>query len=151
MAQVRYTDLFTNNKSLLFRGQTNLETDPLKMALLSSGYNLNLAHQQFSNVSGYELPTANGYTQGGVSITNRSLSVDLLGGLVSLNADNPQWVVTGTIATRYQVLYISGTYGGLINPLISISYILDNGVPIDVGATNSNLTIILSNGASLRI
>lgn len=149
--QIRYTSFFTNNKSLLLRGQINLETDPLKMILLSSGYTLNLAHQQLSDVAAYELPTANGYTQGGLALANRSLAVDLVNKLVVLKADNPQWDITGTILSRYQATYLLGTYGGLINPLISISYILSEGVYVDSGATNSKYTIILTDGNLLRI
>ena len=151
MAEVRYSKFFTNNKSLLLRGQINLETDPLKMALIASTYSLNLAHQQFSDLSAHELPTANGYTAGGVAIANRSLSVDLLNELVSISADNPQWTATGTLAARFQVLYAVGTYGGITNPLISIAYKMDGLNYIDYSATGTEFTLILVDGKLLRI
>ena len=151
MAEVRYSKFFTNNKSLLLRGQINLETATLKMALIANTYSLNLAHQQFSDLSTHELPTANGYTAGGIAIANRAISGDLLSELVSLSADNPTWTATGTLTACFQVLYAVGTFGGIVNPLISIAYKKDGETYIDYSATGTEFTLILVDGKLLRI
>lgn len=155
-SQITSRDFFTNNKVLLLRGGINLETANLKYVLVNRSYTLNLAHQQYSDISAYELATQYGYTAGGIAVENRAISVDLISKVVKLNADNPSIIATGTLAARYAMLVAFGTFGGITNPLLLANYRQtvvtdDNGVvisstPIDFGATNSSFTILLPNG-----
>lgn len=88
------------------RALINYSTDTFKAALFLSTSNVNL-----TNVDGYadatnELPTANGYTQGGITLTGVTWVKS--GDIVTLDADDnlQAWqAVGGTLSSRYCVIY----------------------------------------------
>lgn len=93
------------------------------------GYAPPSAHSIFANVSANELPTAGGYTAGGVSLTSKALTQ--VGRGCVFTAAPITW--TGaTFSARYAVVYKLGTANAVVNPLIA--YILLDDLNADVTA-----------------
>lgn len=117
---------------LVATGAIDLDTDTLKLALVTSSYTPNAAHDEWADVSANEVATGSGYTTGGQTIASP----------VVTNAKIDYSDVTWTSLTktfRYAVCYKSGSGGGLTNPLLF--YILLDSTPADIVNTGSNYTI----------
>jgi len=117
---------------LLATGGIDLDTDTLKVALVTSSYTPNTAHDEWADVSANEVATGSGYTTGGITLASP----------VATNNNIDYADVTWTALTktfRYAVLYKSGSGGGLTNPLIC--YLLLDSTPADVVSTGSNYSI----------
>ena len=83
-------------------GHINLLSDTIRMILLGSGYTPNFATDTYySNVSAQELPTAGGYTVGGVTLASKTLN---------LTAAN-SWGVVWAASTAYG-------YGQVVTPTV---------------------------------
>jgi len=108
----------------------------IKMALVASTYTFSAAHTQFSQVSGDEV-SGTGYTAGGEALTG--VTVDG-GGMIDSN--NVVWSSATISGIRRAILYISGTLGGVVNPVL-FSYLLDD-TPADVSVSGSDLTLIIN-------
>jgi len=117
---------------LLLTGAVDLDTDTLKVALVTSSYTPSTAHDEWADVSANEVATGNGYTTGGATLASP----------VATNSNIDYADVTWTSLTktfRYAVCYKSGSGGGLTNPLLF--YILLDSTPADIVSTGSNYTI----------
>lgn len=117
---------------LLNTGGIDLDTDTLKLALVTSSYTPNAAHDEWADVSANEVATGAGYTTGGETLASP----------VATNSNIDYNDVTWTALTktfRYAVCYKSGSGGGLTNPLLF--YILLDSTPADIVSTGSNYTI----------
>lgn len=117
---------------LLLTGAVDLDTDTLKVALVTSSYTPSTAHAEWADVSANEVATGNGYTTGGATLASP----------VATNSNIDYADVTWTSLTktfRYAVCYKSGSGGGLTNPLLF--YILLDSTPADIVSTGSNYTI----------
>lgn len=118
---------------LLLTGGIDLGTDTLKLALVTSGYTPNVAHDKWADVSANEVASGSGYTTGGVTLS----------GVAVTNSNIGYSDVTWTSLTktfRYAVCYKSGSGGGLTNPLLF--YILLDSTPADIVSSGSNYTIV---------
>lgn len=118
---------------LLATGGIDLDTDTLKLALVTSSYTPSTAHDEWADVSANEVATGNGYTTGGVSLS----------GVAVTNSNIDYSDVTWNSLTktfRYAVCYKSGSGGGLTNPLLF--YILLDSTPADIVSSGSNYTIV---------
>lgn len=107
--------------------------------LLTSSWTPDKTDQYYSDISAYELASANGYTAGGQALANVAI-IEESNGTSYLDSDNPQWTASGgSITARYAAIY-NGTSSA--NELIA-SAVLDD-TPADVTATDGqNLTIII--------
>lgn len=117
-------------------GGIDLDTDTLKLALVTSSYTPNIAHDKWADVSANEVANGAGYTTGGAT----------LGSPVATNSNIDYADVTWTALTktfRYAVCYKSGSGGGITNPLLF--YILLDSTPADIVSTGSNYTIQWNN------
>ena len=85
-------------------GNTDLDTDTLKVALLSSGYTFNYDHEVFANVSANQI-TGTGYAAGGATLSNASVTINDTSDLVYLDGNDVVWT-SSTITARYVVVYI---------------------------------------------
>lgn len=96
--------MYFKYKDQLLKGLSlNLLTDNIKVALLKPSYVYNSAHQFFSDVSTEEC-VADGYTAGGVLLTNKSLTAE--GNKIIFRADNPIWdIASGNLSSRYALVY----------------------------------------------
>jgi hypothetical protein len=121
---------------LLLTGAVDLDTDTLKVALVTSSYTPSAAHTQWSDVSANEVSSGSGYTTGGVALS----------GVAVTNSTIDYSDVTWTSLTktfRYAVCYKSGSGGGLTNPVLF--YILLDSTPADIVSSGSNYTIQWNN------
>lgn len=117
---------------LLLTGAVDLDTDTIKLALVTSGYTFSAAHTQWSDVSANEASNGSGYTTGGATLASPSATNSTIG------YANVTWTSL-TKTFRYAVGYKSGAGGGLTNPLLFC--ILLDSTPADVVSSGSNYTL----------
>ena len=117
---------------LLLTGGIDLDTDTLKLSLVTSSYTPSTAHDEWDDVSTYEVATGSGYTTGGETIANPVATDN------NIDFDDVTWTSL-TKTFRYAVCYKSGSGGGLTNPLLF--YILLDSTPADIISNGSNYTI----------
>lgn len=123
----------------LLNGTFDLDTDTFLMALFLSTSNIGLGSTTYAGLTN-EHANANGYTTGGISLGQLSLS-----GSNPVTVDettNPVWTASGgNIVARYAVIYESG---GRV-----LCYCLLDTTPADVTVTPGNtLTVNFhANGA----
>lgn len=128
--------LYTNAAKHL-TSDVNYTSDTINVALVTSTYTPDQdAHEFFSSVTN-ELPTANGYTSGGVALAGKSVAVDTATNQVRFKASATAWTATtgNTITARKAVIYKS-TGTAATSPLLGW---VDFGV--DVSATGAAFTI----------
>ncbi len=117
---------------LIATGGIDLDTDTLKVALVTSSYTPSAAHTVWADVSANEVATGAGYTTGGITLATPVAT--------NSNIDYDDLVWTALTKTfRYAVCYKSGSGGGLTNPLLW--YALLDTKPADVVSSGSNYTI----------
>jgi len=117
---------------LLATGGIDLDTDTLKLALVTSSYTPNIAHDEWADVSANEVATGAGYTTGGATLATPVATNS------NIDYDDVTWTAL-TKTFRYAVCYKSGSGGGLTNPLLF--YMLLDSTPADIVSTGSNYTI----------
>lgn len=94
-------------------GTIDLDNDVFKGILLDNGHTPSAAHTQYSDVSGDELATGNGYTAGGVTL---SCTWVRSGTSVTFDCTNPQWT-SATLTAAYFVIYDDTASG---DPLVGL-------------------------------
>lgn len=88
----------------------SLSTDSLKLAIVTSASNAETMTLEFYSQITSELPTANGYTQGGEVIAN--ITISEAAGVTTINGDNFDIIATGgSIIGRHLVLYSDTSVG----------------------------------------
>jgi len=132
----------------LAHGVHNLSSATLKVVLIANDPSSLTTYSQIQSAGG-ELATGNGYTQGGVSLTNVTSSQT--GGTYKLDADDASWTASGgdlgtTLDTfRYVVLYDdSATFKNVIGYWdygSAITIADGNSFSVQFDASNGILTI----------
>lgn len=117
---------------LLLTGGIDLDTDTLKLALVTSSYTPSTAHDKWADVSANEVATGSGYTTGGATLANP------VAANTTIDFDDVVWTSL-TKTFRYAVCYKSGSGGGITNPLLF--YILLDSTPADIVSSGSNFTV----------
>lgn len=137
---------YTNGPKHLL-SDTSWTTDPVRVALTTSAYVPDQdAHEFYSFVTN-ELPTANGYTTGGVLLGSRTVTVDTSTNQTRLSAANAVWTATqGNILTARRAVIYKATGSAGTSPLLGW---VDFGA--DVSATGDTLTIVWDPTGVLRI
>lgn len=114
-------------KQLGGASQINLTTDTIKVALVSSSYTPNIATHDFFDDITNEI-SASGYTAGGATLANKSITVDTTNHRAYLDADDTTWAAGATITARYAIIYKS-TGTASTSPLIGyIDFGVDRSV-----------------------
>lgn len=112
----------------LLNGTFDLDTDTFLMALFLSTSNIGASSTTYAGLTN-EHANANGYTTGGISLGQLTLS-----GTTTVTVDettNPVWTASGgSITARFAVIYESG---GRV-----LCYCLLDNTPADVTATDGN-------------
>jgi hypothetical protein len=120
-------------------------TDDIKLALVTSTYSADFTNHEFFDVDvTNELPTLNGYTAGGFSLTGKTLPIGVSTGEWHFLSDNPYWTAaTGQIVARAFVLY--NNTPATNKPLIGYGFLdFNNGSPQDVTTQPTfNLTVLV--------
>lgn len=127
--------LYDHTWKLLLTGGVDLDTDTIKIALVTSSYTPSTAHTQWSDASSYEVSSGSGYTTGGVTLASPVATNS------NIDYADPTWTAL-TKTFRYGVCYKSGSGGGLTNPLLL--YFLFDTTPADIVNTGSNFSIELN-------
>lgn len=98
-------------KTMLWKGQIAAETDVFKMILMDVGFDFDKdSHCAYTDVSAYELPTGNGYTTGGITLTLSAVTTDDTEDRCEVSFDNAQWTASGgSIATVGAIIYDDST------------------------------------------
>ncbi len=112
-------------------GAIDLATDTVKLALVTSSYTPSLLDSAWAQVSDFEVAAvaspSNGYTAGGKELTECEVTNTATES--TFDAADVTWtLLTGTF--RYGVLYVVGTKGGVVNPLLG--YVLYDSTPSDI-------------------
>lgn len=114
MADVIY-NAFKKN---IANGGIDLDTDTIKVALVTSSYTPNQdTHEDMADVTNEVSGT--GYSAGGATLANKTVTQDNTGNKMVFDADDVQWT-TSTITARGAVIYKST--GTAANDLL-IAYI----------------------------
>ena len=98
MASITLYDSFYNT---IQDGSIDLDTDVIKVALLTSSYTPSAAHDAYDDVSSYEVANGNGYTTGGATLGSKTIGTVANG---VFDAADVQWSAS-TITARYAAIY----------------------------------------------
>jgi hypothetical protein len=89
-----------------FNKEVDFDSDTIKVALLSSSYTPNQDTDDYWNdVSSYEV-SGTGYTAGGATLANKSVTYTSGTNVTKFDADDVSWT-SSTITARYAVIYDS--------------------------------------------
>lgn len=131
MASKLYGSVFTK----AFNKEIDFDTDVIKVALLTSAYTPNQdTHDYFDDVSAAEV-TGTGYTSGGATLGNKSVTYNPSTNEVIFDGDDTVWG-SSTITARYAVVYDASPATNATRPLIG--YV---DFTSDQSSTNGNFTI----------
>lgn len=101
MASLVYNDF----KESIMNGSIDLDSDTIKVALVTSSYTADQdAHDFFDDVTNEVSGT--GYTAGGATLANKAVSQDNTNNWGKFDADDPSWA-SSTITARGAVVYKS--------------------------------------------
>ncbi len=101
-------------KTMIMKGQNAYETDTYKMILMDIGFAFDKDnHNAYTDVSAYELPTANGYTAGGAAMTLDAVTTDDVEDRCEVTFNNVQWTASGgPISCVGAIIYNDSTATG---------------------------------------
>lgn len=121
----------------------NMGTSTVKVMLVQNDYTFSASHEDTTDVlaAGTEVANGNGYTTGGVTLTGTAVTVNASPKYTKFDADDAQWASL-TATFRYAIVYISGTVGGITNPVLAC-VLLDN-TPADITVSGVPYTLINS-------
>lgn len=123
--------VYNRFKAGVMKKSYDMINDDIKVALLANTYTFNSDHNVFADVSTHEI-SGTGYTAGGVSLTNKTVTQNDTSDKGVFDADDVTWT-NATITARYAVIYNNTlTNKDLVG-------VVDFGG--DVSVTNGNLTI----------
>lgn len=95
-------DIVSNRAHYLFmKGELDLDTDTLKVALMTSGYTPDKDTNTFVNT--FEI-TGTGYTAGGATMTGNVVTQEDASDVAKWDAADVEWAAS-TITARYAVIY----------------------------------------------
>lgn len=101
----------------VFNKEIDFDTDTIKVMLLTSSYTPNQdTHDYLDDVVANEV-TGTGYTAGGATLANKSVTYDSATNTTILDADDTTWA-SSTITARYAVIYDSSPATNATRPLI---------------------------------
>lgn len=107
-------EIANSAKSMIMKGQVVFPTDVFKIILMDLGFVFDKDnHNAYADVSAYELPTANGYTAGGATLTLDAVTTDNTEDRCEVTFLNVQWTASGgSLATVGAIIYDDSTDTG---------------------------------------
>ena len=98
---------YNSYKAAVFNPTINPYSDTIKCAFLTSSYTPDYdAHDNFDDVSAYEISASGTYSAGGITLTNKTVTQDNTDNEGVFDCDDVS-VTSATITTRYAVFYKS--------------------------------------------
>jgi len=135
--------VYNNLKLSLANGAVNLNTDTLKILLVTSSYTPNIdTHISLADITNEVVGT--GYTAGGQTLQNKTIALDLVNDRAYLTADNPTWS-TATITAAGAIVYKNS---GVANTSYLITYFDFGG---NRTSTGGDFTVAFDSTGILRI
>lgn len=126
-----YGNFFVNS----FDKKIDFNSDTIKCALATSSYTPDQdAHDFFNDITNEVVGT--GYTAGGATIANCSITLTGATNVIKLDGDDVSWAAS-TLTARYAIIYDSSPGTAATNPLIVY---IDFGA--DVSTTAGTFTIV---------
>lgn len=103
--------IYNSFKQKIMNGSIDLDTDTIKVALVTSSYTPDAdSHEDYGDISN-EVANGNGYTTGGEALANKTVTKDTTDDEGVFDADDVTWS-TATITARGAIIYKdSGTAG----------------------------------------
>mgnify|MGYP000906306657 CR=1 FL=1 len=130
--------IYNSFKVDIMDGTIDLDTDTIKVALVTSSYTPNIdTHTQYSHITN-ELSTGDGYTVGGATLANADVTVDTANDRAKFDADDVTWT-TASLTARGAVIYKYIDNGGSPDDTSPLICYKDFGA--DVSSTNADFTI----------
>jgi hypothetical protein len=139
--------LYNSFKKYLLDGTIDLDTDTIKVALVTSAYTPLATHDVLADVMASPDPEvvaiaspSNGYTDGGAALANAAVTFTDSPSAGKFDADDLTWSAL-TATFRYGIVYAEKSVGSpaIVNPLIG--YILFDTTPADITITGIDFTI----------
>jgi hypothetical protein len=138
--------LYYHTPQIIGDGAVDLDAaSHFRVVLIGSGYTPSRSHTVWSDISANEKTTANGYTVGGVGITNTYTASG--SGTSTFDSNDPSWTVTSSaLAARYAVLvHDANGDGALAAGDKPLAYCLLDTTPADYSVSpGNNFTIQLN-------
>lgn len=130
---------YDHSWKLITTGGVDLDTDTLKIALVTSAYTPNIAHTVWNpgtndsaDPSHNEVSNGDGYATGGVTLASPVVTNS------NIDFTDPAWTAL-TKTFRYAVCYVDKVVGALTDPLLF--YILLDTTPANIVSSGSNFAI----------
>lgn len=139
--------LYNSFKKYLLDGTIDLDTDTIKVALVTSDYTPLATHDVLADVMASPDPEvvaiaspSNGYTDGGAALTGGAVTFTDSPSVGKFDADDLTWSAL-TATFRYGIVYAEKSVGSpaIVNPLIG--YILFDTTPADITIAGIDFTI----------
>lgn len=128
--------LYNQVSEMLANGWVDFDADTIKLALVTSAYTFDAAHDEWADASGSELSDAS-YSAGGGALAGKSLS--RTGTTTTFDATDLTFTaLSGTF--RRGILYASKTVGGKTNPLIAS--VLFDDTPANIVLSGVDFSVI---------
>lgn len=122
-----------------------LRSTTFRVTLHSSSYAFSASHAVYADLTN-ELSTANGYTNGGQTLS--SVTWDHSGTTATFDAADTVWTASGgSITARRAIVRAVGTFNSQVDPLVC-SILLDT-TPADVTATDGNTLTLQWNASGI--
>ncbi len=93
-------------KQMLLDKYIDFGADTFIIILMASGFTFDIdAHEKYADVSGSELPTAGGYTQGTKTLAGVSVSKDDANDRGDVTWNDVAWTATATLVASAAIIY----------------------------------------------
>lgn len=103
--------IYNSFKQKIMDGSIDLDTDTIKVALVTSSYTVDQdAHEDYADITN-EVANGNGYTTGGESLANKAVTKDNTDNEGVFDADDVTWSAS-TITARGAIVYKSTGVAG---------------------------------------
>jgi len=99
---------------MLWKGQINGATDTFKVILMQIGFVFDKDnHQDYNDVSSWELPDGNGYSTGGQALTGNTVYTDDIEDRCEVTFNNATWTASGgPLSTVGAIIFNDSTDSG---------------------------------------
>jgi len=129
--------IYNSFKGKIMDGSIDLDTDTIKVVLVTSSYSPDIdTHTQYSHITNQV--TGTGYTAGGATLANKSVTVDTTNDRAKFDADDTTWT-SASVTARGAIIYKYVDNEG--SPADTSPLICYKDFGADVTSTNADFTI----------
>jgi len=129
--------IYNSFKGKIMDGSIDLDTDTIKVVLVTSSYSPDIdTHTQYSHITNQV--TGTGYTAGGATLANKSVTVDTTNDRAKFDADDTTWT-SASVTARGAIIYKYVDNAGSPDDTSPLICYKDFGA--DVTSTNADFTI----------